>query len=76
MWSVLDTTRHLFILILQRNITTSGRATNYTRVFKAVRPKRISHSQKEANKLHLRLDKLVSALLPEIQAGRKNLKGK
>lgn len=51
-----------------------GRATNLTKVFKAVRPKRISHSQKEANKLHLRLDKLVSALLSEIRAGKKNLK--
>ncbi|KAL5268741.1 hypothetical protein ACHWQZ_G002551 [Mnemiopsis leidyi] len=51
-----------------------GRATNLTKVFRAVRPKRISHSQKEANKLHLRLDKLVSALLSEIRAGKKNLK--
>lgn len=51
-----------------------GRANNLTKVFKAVRPKRISHSQKEANKLHLRLDKLVTALVSEIQAGKKNLK--
>ena len=45
-------------------------------MFKAVRPKRLSHSQKEATKLHLRLDKLVTALVSEIAAGNKNLRGK
>lgn len=50
-----------------------GAMNDMTKLFRAVRPKRISHSQVEINKLMIRLDKLVSALLQQAD-GRRNLK--